>query len=106
MKKELVNHLIYGFMRIGLLPLLLINCLAVVIYASPTSGQEVLNRKISVQAQQEEMKTILTAISKAAGVKFVYSAQKIPSRKKMTVSANNQRLAEVLDGLLSPLNIF
>lgn len=93
-------------MRIGLLPLLLINCLTVVIYASPTNGQEVLNKKISVQARQEEMKTILTAISKAAGVKFVYSAQKIPSRKKMTVSANNQRLAEVLDGLLSPLNIF
>ncbi|MBN9384557.1 MAG: TonB-dependent receptor [Chitinophagaceae bacterium] len=106
MKKELVNHLIYGFMRIGLLPLLLINCLTVVIYASPTSGQEVLDKKISVQAKQEEMKTILTAISRAAGVKFVYSAQKIPARKRMTVSANNQRLAEVLDGLLSPLNIF
>jgi len=106
MKKELVNHLIYGFMRIGLLPLLLINCLAVVIYASPINGQEVLNKKISLVAQQEEMKTILTAIGKAAGVKFVYSAQKIPTHKKMTVSANNQRLAEVLDGLLSPLNIF
>jgi len=105
MKKELVNHLIYGFMRIGLLPLLFITCLAGVIYASPTNGQEVLDKKISLQAQQEEMKTILTAISKAAGVKFVYSAQKIPSRKRMTVSANNQRLAEVLDGLLSPLNI-
>jgi TonB-linked SusC/RagA family outer membrane protein len=106
MKKELVNHLIYGFMRIGLLPLLLINCLTVVLYASPTSGQEVLDKKISLQAQQEEMKTILSAISKAAGVKFVYSAQKIPARKRMTVSAHNQRLSEVLDGLLAPLNIF
>jgi TonB-linked SusC/RagA family outer membrane protein len=106
MKKELVNHLIYGFMRIGLLPLLLVNCLVGVIYASPTNGQEVLDKKISVVANQEEMKTILNEISKAAGVKFVYSAQKIPARKRMTVLANNQRLAEVLDGLLAPLNIF
>jgi TonB-linked SusC/RagA family outer membrane protein len=106
MKKELVNHLIYGFMRIGLLPLLLITCFAGVMYASPTIGQEVLDKKISIVANQQEMKAILNEISKAAGVKFVYSAQKIPARKRLTVSANNQRLAEVLDALLSPLNIF
>src|SRR5258705_9523225 len=93
-------------MKIGVLAFLLTSCLVGVIYASPTNGQEVLNKKISVIAQQEEMKTILNAIGKAAGVKFVYSAQKIPARKRLTVSANNQRLAEVLDGLLSPLNIF
>ena len=106
MKKELVNHLIYGFMRIGLLPLLLITSLAGMIYASPSRGQEVLNKKIDLVAQQQEVKVVLTQISRIAGVKFVYSAQKIPSRKKVTVLAYNQRLAEVLDRLLEPLEIF
>src|SRR5882757_6099870 len=106
MKKELVNHLIYGFMRIGLLPLLLINCLTVMIYANPTRGQEILNKKIDLVAQQEEVKAILNQISKSAGVKFVYSAQKVPAHKKVSFSAYNQRLAEILDKLLAPLDIF
>jgi len=106
MKKELVNHLIYGFMRIGLLPMLLINCLTVVIYANPTRGQEILNKKIDLVAQQKEVKIILNEISKTAGVKFVYSAQKIPSHQKVSFTAYNQRLADVLDKLLTPLNIF
>jgi len=106
MKKELVNHLIYGFMRIGLLPLLLINCLTVMIYANPTRGQELLNKKIDLVAQQEEVKAILNQISRTTGAKFVYSAQKVPAHKKVTLLAYNQRLAEVLDKLLAPLDIF
>lgn len=106
MKKELVNHLIYGFMRIGLLPLLLINCLTVMIYANPTRGQEVLNKKLDLVVQQQEIKSILNQISKTTGVKFVYSAQKVPTHKKVSFSAYNQRLAEVLDKLLAPLDIF
>src|SRR5579859_3496119 len=104
MKKSLVNHLIYGFMRIGLLPLLLINCLAIVIYASPINGQEILNQRIDLVAQHKEVRTILTDISKIAGIKFVYSAQKIPSRKKVSVLAFNRKLGDVLDKFLTPLD--
>jgi len=106
MKKSLVNHITYWFMRIGLLPLSLINCFAVVIYANPTNGQEILNQRIDLNAQQKEVRTILNDISKIAGVKFVYSAQKIPSRKKVTVLAVNRKLSDVLDKFLTPLDIF
>ena len=106
MKKELVSLLIYRFMRIGLLPLLLINCLAVVIYANPTNGQEILNKKIDLVAEQKEVKTVLNDISRIADIKFVYSAQKIPARKKVSVLAHDRRLGDVLDVLLEPLDIF
>jgi TonB-linked SusC/RagA family outer membrane protein len=105
MKKQLVYQLIYGFMRIGLLPLLMITTLQVVMYASPTNGQEVLDKKINLIAEQKEVKIVLGEISKLAGIKFVYSAQRIPTRQKVSVVARDRRLGEVLDGLLQPLNI-
>jgi TonB-linked SusC/RagA family outer membrane protein len=106
MKKELVNQLIYGFMRVALLPFLLILCLATVIYAEPTNGQGILNRRVSLAADQREIKTILTDLSKQAEIKFVYSAQKIPARKKVSLNARDEKLGDVLHTLFAPLNIF
>jgi TonB-linked SusC/RagA family outer membrane protein len=106
MKKQLVYQLIYGFMRIGLLPLLLITAFSIILQASPTDGQEVLNKKINLTADQMEVKTVLNEISRLAGVKFVYSAQRIPTKQKVTVEARNRRLGDVLDNLFQPLNIF
>lgn len=106
MKKGLVYQLIYGFMRVALLPVLLILCLATVLYAKPTNGQGVLNRRVTVAADQREIKTILSDLSKQAEIKFVYSAQKIPARKKVTLSAQDEKLGDVLHSLFGPLNIF
>ena len=106
MKKELVNQLIYGFMRVALLPFLMILCLATVIYAEPTNGQGILNRRVSLAADQREIKTILTDLSKQAEIKFVYSAQKIPARKKVSLNARDEKLGDVLHTLFAPLNIF
>ena len=105
-KNELVNQLIRGFMRIGLLPLLLVSCLVVVVNANTGKGQEILSRKINLVAEQKEVKTILLELSRLAAIKFVYSAQRIPARKKVDVYARDKKLGEVLDNLLLPLNIF
>ena len=53
MKKVLVNQLIYRFMRIGLLPLLLITGFAGMMYARPAHGQEVLNQRINLVADNK-----------------------------------------------------
>jgi TonB-dependent starch-binding outer membrane protein SusC len=105
MKKELVNQLIYGFMRIGLLPLILLTGFAGVLSARPLNGQEILNRKINFVADQKEIRTVLTELGKLADIKFVYSAQRIPARQKVSLVANNRRLGDILDNILQPLNI-
>ncbi|MEO5681744.1 MAG: TonB-dependent receptor [Chitinophagaceae bacterium] len=93
-------------MRIGLLPLLLLTTFAGTLYANHTSGQEVLNRKVSLVAEQKEVKAILTELSKIADIKFVYSAQRIPCKQKVSLRARNESLGDVLDELLVPLDIF
>lgn len=105
MKKVLVNQLIYRFMRIGLLPLLLITSFTGMMYARPVHGQEVLNQRINLIADNKEVKTVLSDISRLADIKFVYSAQRIPVRQKVSLAARNQRLGDVLEIVLSPLNV-
>jgi hypothetical protein len=69
MKKiELVNQLIYRFMRIGLLPLLLITGFAGMMYARPVHGQEVLNQRINLVATNKEVKTVLNEISQLTDI--------------------------------------
>src|SRR4051812_7420159 len=105
MKKVLVNQLIYRFMRIGLLPLLLITGFAGVMYARPVYGQEILDQRINLVADNKEVKTMLTELSQLADIKFVYSSQRIPVKQKISVVARDKRLGDVLEILLSPLNI-
>ena len=105
-KNEFSYQLISRFMRIGLLPLLLVTTFAGTLYANHSSGQEVLARKVSLVAEQKEVKTILNELSKIADIKFVYSAQRIPCRQKVSLRAKDQNLGDVLDELLVPLDIF
>src|SRR6187431_3230685 len=96
---------IYRLMRIGLLPLLLITTFAGALYANHTNGQEVLTRKVTIFAEQKEVKTILNELSKIADIKFVYSAQRIPCRQRVSLRARDENLGDVLDELFVPLDI-
>ncbi len=103
---EFSYQLIYRFMRLGLLPLLLITTCVGTLYANHTKGQDVLARKVSLVAEQKEVKAILTELSKIADIKFVYSAQRIPCKQKVSLRAKDETLGDVLDELLVPLDIF
>jgi len=46
--------------------------------SAPAQAEGVLDKKITINAQQKEMRTILNEISRLVEVKFVYSAQKNP----------------------------
>src|SRR4051812_36148323 len=104
-KNKPIRQLICQLMRVGLLPVLLIICFGEVIYAKPGNDEEILDKKISLVAEQKEVKIILGEISKLAEIKFVYSAQKIPARKKVSLLAYDQRLGDVLNLLLRPLEV-
>jgi TonB-linked SusC/RagA family outer membrane protein len=104
MKRTNAFRQVRQLMRITL-PLLLTIGLGKVMYADPGNIEDVLNKKISLVAEQKEVRTILTEISKLAEIKFVYSAQRIPSRKKVSLLAHDQKLGDVLNSLLGPLDV-
>ena len=69
--KPIRNALLF-FMKITLIQILMA-CLTVMMgYAIDTSGQEVLERKITVQTQNADVKNILMKSKRKVDVKFTY----------------------------------
>ena len=89
---------------------LLLPAVVVCLEASPAlahsnSFQTVLERTVTVQAESQSIKAILSQLAKQANIRFVYSQQLVGADRKVSVRAQNEPLATVLDEIFSPLKI-
>ncbi len=105
MKKPIHSRNLLLLMRITLLQPVLALLLSGLTQAHNGLAQELLDRRITLQVQDQNMKSVLGQISQLADVRFLYSAQIIRSERAVSVSAQNERLAEVLDRVLAPLRL-
>jgi iron complex outermembrane receptor protein len=92
-------------MKISLVQLIIALTFAGISWAKKAGAQEILNRKMSIQMNNESLKDVLSQIEKSANVKFFYSPQAIKSNQKVTISTNNESVGATLEKLLTPLNI-
>jgi len=88
----------------------LIQCCIAMIFtgvslARDVTAQELLNRKISIQIENQGIMSILTTIEKQADVKFTYRPKLIAASQKISLNATNESLSQVLDKILNPLKI-
>lgn len=100
-----INGSIIHLMRVGVLSAFLSLSMAGALCAKPARGQEVLDRKISLVADHEEMKSIFKEITREANVKFIYVSPGIQDRLRVTLLANGDNLFIVLNRLLTPYHI-
>jgi TonB-linked SusC/RagA family outer membrane protein len=73
--------------------------------AHTSLAQTVLERKITLSVEGQTIKAILNQIAKQVDIRFVYSQQFIGADRKVSLRAQDEPLAEVLDEVLSPLKI-
>ncbi|MEA5460823.1 TonB-dependent receptor [Arcicella sp. LKC2W] len=100
------NHdLIIQCMKISLVQILLAINFVAFGFAKNAEAQEILNRKISIEANDEKLKNILIQIEKTANVKFFYSPQAIKANQKVSVKCLNESISYTLNKLFMPLNI-
>ncbi|QHW01181.1 SusC/RagA family TonB-linked outer membrane protein [Spirosoma endbachense] len=85
-------------------PLLLVLLLAGMTYGRDGLAQDLLNRSVTVEVEQRELKVVLSQLEKMAKVRFSYVPSLIRDRK-VSLTAQNQPLEEVLNKLLRPLHI-
>lgn len=103
MKKNfLTQQKALSLMKIGLFQCLLAVIFSSMAFAHDMQGQDLLERKISLQAQGESLKSVLSLIEKAVDAHFMYSSNLIPTEKKITIDAKKERLGTILDKLLTP----
>lgn len=81
-------------------------CLAIafanVSFAHDAAAQELLNRRLTVQAEDISLNEALVKIEKIADVKFSYSPSLIRDSRRISLVARDEKLSEVLEKLLSP----
>ncbi|GAB3958447.1 TonB-dependent receptor [Spirosoma harenae] len=92
-------------MKISFPPIFLILLLAGTSLAHDGKAQDFLKRPITIRVDDVALKTTLTRLERIANVDFVYSPNAIPVMRKVSLQAQNQELAIVLERLLRPLGL-
>jgi TonB-linked SusC/RagA family outer membrane protein len=101
MNKPKVNQETLLFlMRITLFHIILTSFSIAFANAVDTMGQELLNRKVTIDIESEEFHEALLLISEQTKVKFAYSPELIEGQKKVTLHLKEAKLADVLNSLL------
>ncbi|MEZ4901644.1 MAG: carboxypeptidase-like regulatory domain-containing protein [Spirosomataceae bacterium] len=106
MKKRLqIQKRLIRFMKLSLIQSFIAMIFTGISLARDVSAQELLNRKISIQIENQAVITILASIEKQADVKFTYRPKLIASSQKFSLNATNETLSQVLDKVFNPLKI-
>lgn len=87
------------FMKIVLIQALILTVFAVCTVASDLKGQEVLRSKISIKANDKEIKKVLSEIERKTQVRFTYSSAMVNVARQISVDFKDLNLSEVLEGI-------
>ncbi len=94
------------FMKISLLQLLFAVIFTQGVTARDSLAQDdLLTIKVNLQVENQDYRTVLLQLEKVAGVHFTYRAKLFDIHRKVSLSATNEALSQVLDRLFRPLNI-
>ncbi|HVM87518.1 MAG TPA: SusC/RagA family TonB-linked outer membrane protein [Puia sp.] len=99
------KHALLFIMKVSLLQILLTLSFISYSFAKKANGQDVLDKKVSLNLSSKEIKTVLKTISTTTQVGFTYSNNTIPNKQKITVIANDERLGDLLNRILNPFSI-
>jgi iron complex outermembrane receptor protein len=99
------KHALLFIMKVSLLQILITLSLVSFTFANNASGQEILDKKLSLNLPSKEIKTVLKTIAADMQIGFTYSNNTLPGKQKITVVANDERLGDVLARIFAPLNI-
>jgi TonB-linked SusC/RagA family outer membrane protein len=80
-------------------------CTSLTYAASEGRAQEVLERIVTIHAQNAELKTVLKELEDQADVKFAYSQKTIKAERPVNINISRQKLSEALTKLLAPLDV-
>ena len=108
MKKEQQQEFKKGFkklMKMTLTQLSFAILMTTFAFAGSTKAQDILNKQVSIRLENAELREALILLERTAEVQFVYSSKAIQANRKVSISANNKKLSDVLDATLKPLKI-
>jgi TonB-linked SusC/RagA family outer membrane protein len=98
-KAQFIQGVFIALMRITITQALIMAILTSLVSAANLKGQGVLDRKVSIDATDKEIKAVLMELEDQASVIFTYRSTAIQASKKVTLKLNDAKLSEVLKQL-------
>jgi TonB-linked SusC/RagA family outer membrane protein len=90
-------------MKISIVQLSIVLLTALYAYSSPyAEAQELLMKQVSIHVVDTEIKKVLAELESKADVKFVYTTELVPLRRKISLKVTNKSVAEVLHEMFNP----
>ena len=105
MQNSTVRKLIWKTMRITFAQMLLILLGLGLSRATPTSAQEILSKRVSLDVSNQSLSRVLSQIERKTKVKFMYSPEVIGASRRVSVSVSDDPLSSLLGGMLPPLGL-
>ncbi|TDB62734.1 SusC/RagA family TonB-linked outer membrane protein [Arundinibacter roseus] len=106
MEKSLeAQSLLLRIMRISIVQFVLAAVFVSLSYASDASGQELLEKRISLRLEDKSLKTIISRIESLANIHFMYSPKATQAERRTSLNVSDKPLREVLTLLLEPLQL-
>jgi TonB-linked SusC/RagA family outer membrane protein len=99
------KRLLFRFVQLSVFQIVMALLFSGVTLATSVKGQTLLDRKVSVRATGQALSSVLTTLEKSAKVKFSYNSRSLDLSQQVTIQAQNEPLSEVLQRVLTPLNI-
>ena len=99
-KSKPIRNALLFFMKVTLINILITSVSLMMAYATDTNGQEVLDRKLTLHAQNAEVKSVLAEIERKVDVKFTYRPKLIQNRDRVSLDVRDEALSSVLNELL------
>jgi len=104
-KKLFRSKIVYPFMKAIIIQTFIAAFFAGVGLAHDITAQELLEKKVSIQADNVQIKNVLSKIEKQTGTRFMYAHDRILASRKISFNASEEKLGDVLKKLLIPLKI-
>lgn len=98
-------HYVFVMMKYSTLVYIAICCLCSFSWASNSYGQNVLDKRLTIDIKNEAFPAVLEKISSQAAVEFAYTDYIINNASPVTLRLRDEPLRTVLDKLLSPINL-
>ncbi len=101
----LFRRIALKIMRVTFTQMLLSGLLMSIVHAHEGKTQELLDRRVTLKAEKQVIKSILSEIEKQSGVKFLYSSNIVNPEQRTSLAVRKESLGVVLDKLLRPLEL-
>ncbi len=99
-KTKSIQDVVYFLMRVSLVQITMMITFATLVCAADINGQQVLERKVTINVINEDIITVLAKLEKQAMVSFTYSPEVImQANSKVSMKVNNVSLGSVFEKL-------